>query len=112
MTKDQIVKYLKESDTCLFWFTKVDGMDREMRGTLNSKYLPAIENIPENLKMHSDSSNLIHVWDLDKNEWRSVRIDSIYEMWADTELVIPEPYIVPEDELDDFYISQLKLGMV
>lgn len=54
-------------------FTKVDGTARTMRCTLMEKFLPAQKDLEE----HTTRKNAIAVWDLEKEAWRSFRIDSV-----------------------------------
>lgn len=62
-------------------FEKVDGTIRDMRCTLIPEYLPAVvessEEEPKKVRTHNP--NVIAVWDLDNNGWRSFRIDSVKE---------------------------------
>jgi hypothetical protein len=54
-------------------FTKADGSRREMRATTNTNlftYESRGGNVPE-------PQGVIRVWDLDKNEWRSIREDRV-----------------------------------
>jgi hypothetical protein len=54
-------------------FTKVDGTSRTMRCTLMEKFLPAQKDIEQ----YTIRKSSIAVWDLDKEAWRSFRIDSV-----------------------------------
>ena len=54
-------------------FTKADGTRREMRATTNQNlftYESKGTGVPE-------PQGVIRVWDLDKNEWRSIREDRV-----------------------------------
>lgn len=54
-------------------FTKADGSRREMRATTNESlftYESRGAGTPE-------PQGVIRVWDLDKNEWRSIREDRV-----------------------------------
>ena len=62
-------------------FVKKDGSERDMRCTLNADLLP-----PEPVQEHLDvavqpqkavNPDVLKVWDLDKNAWRSFRLESI-----------------------------------
>ena len=53
-------------------FTKVDGTDRIMNCTLQEHMIP--ETSENNRKMNDE---VLPVWDLDRINWRSFRIDSI-----------------------------------
>ena len=59
-------------------FTKVNGDDRVMRCTLMPKYLPVQTDIEEK----TAHNNVVVVWDLKKEAWRSFRVDSIKSVSA------------------------------
>lgn len=82
---DEIVKTkLKESlqsghDEVRVTFTKKDGTVREMRCTTNLGLVPA-EKWPVKKEGKADSSSsetTCTVWDLDKEDWRAFRYDSV-----------------------------------
>lgn len=56
-------------------FEKVDGTIREMRCTLEPKYLPQL--LTEETGMSKGNPGVLSVWDVDNNGWRSMRVDSI-----------------------------------
>ena len=59
-------------------FNKVDGSARTMYCTLMSDYLPLV--ISEEQVAHvprAQTDEVLAVWDLDKQGWRSFRLDSI-----------------------------------
>ena len=62
-------------------FTKTDGSIREMRCTLMSDYLPQ-KQIDENVRHvpRRESDNVLAVWDIDNQDWRSFRLDSITDI--------------------------------
>lgn len=65
-------------------FEKVDGSVREMRCTLESKYLPQLlTEEGATPKTRAENPNVLAVWDLDKNDWRAMRIDSIQTVVKD-----------------------------
>jgi hypothetical protein len=82
MTFDEIKTALAEG-VCNVTFTKLDGNLRIMRCTLKQDLIPA-DKFPrdrtqdslknENRKPRTD---FIAVWDLDKNDWRSFRMDRV-----------------------------------
>ena len=78
LSYDEIVNTLRESVVDLS-FTKVkDGEVRQMKATLVSDKIPA-DKMPktdanENLKKNQTA---VRVFDLDLNEWRSFRVDSL-----------------------------------
>ena len=59
-------------------FTKKDGSERVMRCTLQEEFLPAqdVKDIKEG-KVRNKSEEVVAVWDLEKESWRSFRLDSI-----------------------------------
>ena len=58
-------------------FTKADGSERKMRCTLDTKYLPAVEASKSESSSKKPSTEVVAVWDLDAQGWRSFRIDSV-----------------------------------
>lgn len=59
-------------------FIKKDGTKREMKCTLNEKMI-GIENAPKGSGRSKPTESLA-VFDIEKNEWRSFRWDSITEV--------------------------------
>jgi hypothetical protein len=57
-------------------FTKKDGTNRVMKCTLNSDTIP-VELHPKNEGVTSKSEEAQRVFDVEKNEWRSFRWDSL-----------------------------------
>lgn len=64
-------------------FIKVNGDERIMRCTLLSEYLPVQKDIEE--ISTKENSNVLAVWDIDANGWRSFRVDSVQEVTLGTE---------------------------
>lgn len=59
-------------------FNKTDGSLREMMCTLMSDYLPAAQPLDESPKIpRKESDEVLAVWDIDNQGWRSFRLDSI-----------------------------------
>jgi len=56
-------------------FEKKDGTIREMKATLEESKLPVIEKKTDRVRKENDQ--VLSVFDLEKNEWRSCRFDSI-----------------------------------
>lgn len=76
--KKQVIKSLLKSH-CEVTFTKVDGTIRTMPCTLKTESIPA-EGFPilkEGSKPKKDNPETISVWCLDKQSWRSFRIENI-----------------------------------
>jgi hypothetical protein len=61
-------------------FTKKDGTERVMRCTLQKEFLPAVDTLDEAVSKRNKSVETVAVWDLEKEAWRSFRLDSVLEM--------------------------------
>lgn len=61
-------------------FTKSDGSIRDMRATLLDKYITV-----KTVSKSSGPAHLITVWDLDKDSWRSFKINSVINYEVDQE---------------------------
>lgn len=59
-------------------FTKLNGEQRVMLCTLMEEHLPKIESVSTKPK----SNTHLSVWDLEKNGWRSFRIDKVTQVNA------------------------------
>jgi hypothetical protein len=59
-------------------FQKKDGSSRVMNATLNESIVPKYEKKTEKEKVKTKDT--LAVFDLDKNEWRSFRLDSIKQI--------------------------------
>ena len=59
-------------------FVKKDGTNRVMNCTLQEKYLPTLMEDEEITT--KDNPNVLCVWDIDNNGWRSFRINSIIDV--------------------------------
>lgn len=81
MTKDELRKILTNNIVDVT-FEKTDGTLREMRCTLMPEFLPA-PPLESNVLTHSkrdENPNVIAVWDMNKTDWRSFRIDSLQSL--------------------------------
>lgn len=78
ITKEDLKKILHEHSMVVV-FTKKDGTERTMHCTLQADLLPVVDKIEgdEIKKIRKESEESVRVWDLEKKEWRSFRIDSI-----------------------------------
>ena len=82
-TREELVEQLHKG-LCSVVFEKVDGQERTMKCTLN----PNIANMPQQLQEQQNRAknpNTICVWDVDKNAWRSFRIDSVTSFSSTTQ---------------------------
>lgn len=59
-------------------FTKVDGSERTMRCTLSESFIKPSEKKTDREKPVND--NILSVWDIDSDGWRSFRLDSVLEI--------------------------------
>ena len=55
-------------------FEKMDGTERTMQCTLLAEYLPEIKN------QRTETENLINVWDVEQQGWRSFRVNSVKQV--------------------------------
>lgn len=56
-------------------FTKSDGTERQMKCTLKEEFIQQYEKKTE--RVRKENEDVLSVWDLDNNGWRSFRVDSI-----------------------------------
>lgn len=77
--KHQAISDLLRENVCKVKFIKVDGSERLMHCTLHKSFLPEMPLTEENVNSEPRKKNYetVRVFDLDKNDWRSFRIDSI-----------------------------------
>tara|TARA_R100000315_G_C5151694_1_gene86942 strand:- start:140 stop:418 length:279 start_codon:yes stop_codon:yes gene_type:complete len=82
ITREQMVEQLNRG-TCSVVFEKADGTMRTMSCTLNSSILS--EKVgsdfltEENNQSRQVNTDVIPVWDMEANAWRSFRVDSVKE---------------------------------
>ena len=75
--REWLVGVLK-TNTVGLTFKKKDDTIREMKCTLVEEKLPEIEKKTDRVRKEND--NVISVFDIEKNEWRSCRYDSIKQI--------------------------------
>jgi hypothetical protein len=73
------LKKLLQNNTLSVLFTKKDGTKRAMLCTLDANLLPVADKKEgdEVKKEKKQNDESLAVWDLEKNAWRSFRIDSV-----------------------------------
>ena len=77
ITKEELKENLKHQ-IGIIEFIKKDGTLRKLRCSLSSKILPPTDFDPENyIPKKTDNPNTLSVWDLEKEAWRSFRLDSL-----------------------------------
>lgn len=69
----ETLKNLLRSNVVEVTFTKVNGDKRVMNCTLQESYLPEHNGESERKK----NENVLAVYDIDSNDWRSFRFDSV-----------------------------------
>ena len=72
--REWVIGVLK-TNTVDLTFEKKDGTIREMKCTLEETRLPVIEKKTERVRKVND--DVLSIFDLEKQEWRSCRFDSI-----------------------------------
>lgn len=73
---------LLKTDLVTVNFTKLDGTKREMHCTTLPEYLPPVKEVNTNIK-YRPSPVIITAWDLEQNEWRSFKFDSVLSIETD-----------------------------
>ena len=71
MKRDILIKNLQKR-TMRITFTKVNGDERVMDCSLQEHILP-----PTNPDNHKENEEVLPVFDINKGEWRSFRLDSV-----------------------------------
>lgn len=72
---------LRMTDQVTIVFTKVDGTERTMRCTLKEEIVVPYEKKTD--RVRAENTDTLRVWDLEKNEWRGFRLDSIRQVAFD-----------------------------
>lgn len=75
-SKEEIVNTLK-NNICTVSFTKVNGETRDMLCTLKEDIVPKYERKTPVKETADKEKTTLSVWCMDKNAWRSFRIDSV-----------------------------------
>jgi hypothetical protein len=76
ITRD-VVAAILSSEVANVTFTKSDGSERVMKCTLIDEYIPSPELDLDRTSTRKVNEAVLPVWDIDKNAWRSFRIDSV-----------------------------------
>jgi len=81
------VRSLLQHQPITVTFIKADGTEREMKCTLNWDHIPAKEHVIESVKTLKPRKEpdpaVMRVYDLDKSEWRSFRMDRLKSITAE-----------------------------
>ena len=78
MITKQNLKEILKNNVISISFTKVDGSKREMKCTLKEELLPELQ-VSSSLSKKQENEHVLPVWDLEKNSFRSFRIDSVLD---------------------------------
>lgn len=78
ITKSNILRLLK-NNILEVKFKKVDGSERVMKCTLREDYAKPHEKTTEREKKINE--DIISVWDVEKDAWRSFRYDSLIAIY-------------------------------
>jgi hypothetical protein len=77
LDKHQLKTILLE-ETATITFTKTDGSERVMKCTLDPSVIPKIEKEESSTKkQRPDNPDLLSVWDIENEGWRSFKLSSI-----------------------------------
>ena len=75
-SREQLITLLQKNVVSVT-FEKTDGNTRTMECTLMSDYLPKVKDVKPEEPGKKLNENILAVWDTDKQDWRSFRINSI-----------------------------------
>lgn len=75
-SKPELVALLK-NNVVNVEFTKTDGNIRFMECTLIPEFIPKGPSVKEEQPGKKLNENVLSVWDTEKNDWRSFRINSL-----------------------------------
>lgn len=89
MERSEMLLRLRDQSQ-LVTFTKADGTTREMRCTLEESVLSKLEDFSVTILSTPVKPNMdtIRVWDLDKEAWRSFRVDSVLKFGNSEQLTM------------------------
>lgn len=79
--RDWLIGVLKTNECVDVAFTKTDGTHRTMRCTLKEGVVVPYENKTD--RTRAENTDVLRVWDLDKQAWRGFRLDSVREIVFD-----------------------------
>lgn len=75
--RNEFLKSQLITDIVNVTFIKKDGTERKMRCTLREDLLPAQTDLEEAVQKKTPNPDVLAVWDLENEGWRSFRYDSI-----------------------------------
>jgi hypothetical protein len=78
MITKETLKELLQQNVLEIKFKKVNGTERVMHCSLKKGIIPEFESKPS-AKIKKDNENIISVWDIQKDAFRSFRLDSLID---------------------------------
>ena len=84
--REELITKLKEN-VCVVSFKKKDGTNRNMKCTLKESVVPKAtkEDPLSQKKIRALNEEVVPVWDVEKESWRSFRVDSVITIGICTE---------------------------
>lgn len=81
MTSKQEIMEALQQRVVTVKFKKVSGEERTMKCTLLSSIVPPMQNNADRIESErKQNPDVVAAWDVEKNGWRSFRLDSIIEV--------------------------------
>lgn len=77
LTYDNIIEQLENGIVRLSFIKVKDGQVRNMRATLKEDYIPRPDGDPDKRKPLQDKKEVVRVYDLDLEAWRSFRVNTL-----------------------------------
>ena len=77
MNNREDISLLARNNIIQVVFTKADGSERLMTCTLMDEHIPSQARQTESTETKKINTEVLPVWDMEKEAWRSFRIDSI-----------------------------------
>lgn len=88
LNRTELREYLTQGDLEVNFTTALTGQPRKMRCTLRQGIVPSSKTsdvLSKRTPSEPEESGRLSVWDLDKSEWRSFKIENV------TYVLIPTP---------------------
>jgi hypothetical protein len=80
MTRNEIIDHFIHHDGVVVHFTKKDGTSRVLRGTRTFQCIPLAKHPREKYGESDLNLEIIRVFDVEAQDWRSFRVDSVTEI--------------------------------
>ena len=76
-SKRDLLKTMLREGVLDVLFVKKDGTERKLKCTLRSDLLPTNDSVDDSTKTRKENTEVLQVYDLENDGWRSFRLDSI-----------------------------------